>query len=287
MLILTADWHLTNKTPLCRTDDFPKNQMLKALHVFSLSIDKGYPILHAGDLFDHWKPPYEVLNNFQAIKGEAEFFSIAGNHDLPDNSISQSLRSAYGCLECSDIFHFGTANIHRDKYIIQRAHFGQPIPEPYKGMPEKRKVLMCHTLIEPSNAKKFLRDHCKGYDLVLVGDNHEAFQVNHKGQLLVSPGSLMRITAAQMNYHPAVWIWNPEHNTADLFPIPKPEGAISRDHIDKKKERDGRIASYVERLSGDLTVDLSFRDNLTQYLAANNIKRKVCKQVMRIVDAQE
>ena len=54
--ILTADIHLTDKTPVSRTDDYIQAQERKLKFLAGLSQENdNCLILCAGDVFDHWK----------------------------------------------------------------------------------------------------------------------------------------------------------------------------------------------------------------------------------------
>jgi len=88
--ILTADWHLREDTPTCRTDDFWEAQWNKVDQICQLQVKyNDCPILHAGDLFDHWKPSPFLLSTALLYLPEIgrEFWTIYGNHDLPNHSI--------------------------------------------------------------------------------------------------------------------------------------------------------------------------------------------------------
>ncbi len=93
-LILTADWHLRDETPPCRIDDFQQAQWDKINEVSSLQRKYNCPVLHAGDLFHYWKPsPWLISKAIQELPGR--FFSVAGQHDLPQHSLD--LLNKSGC----------------------------------------------------------------------------------------------------------------------------------------------------------------------------------------------
>ncbi|KKL99820.1 hypothetical protein LCGC14_1810530, partial [marine sediment metagenome] len=82
-LILTSDWHLREDTPICRTDDFWSAQWNKVDQVMALQSKYDCPILHAGDLFHHWKPsPYLLSETIDHLQG-SRFYTVYGQHDLP------------------------------------------------------------------------------------------------------------------------------------------------------------------------------------------------------------
>jgi hypothetical protein len=42
--ILTADWHLRDTQPICRTDDFWESQWIKANYIMELQRKYGCPV---------------------------------------------------------------------------------------------------------------------------------------------------------------------------------------------------------------------------------------------------
>ena len=50
-IILTADWHIREKPPICRTDDFESALWRKIDFISELSEKYNSPVIIAGDLF--------------------------------------------------------------------------------------------------------------------------------------------------------------------------------------------------------------------------------------------
>jgi hypothetical protein len=146
-----------------------------------------------------------------------------------------------------------------------------------------KEVFMWHKLIwekkappwsDAPTAKQILKEYPQ-YDLIVTGDNHASFVVEHEGRLLVNPGSLTRQTADQAKHKPSVYLWYAETNTVKRVELPIEQGVISREHIDKNKKRDARIAAFVSRLQDDWEVGVSFERNLKRFLKKNKISDKV------------
>ena len=84
--ILTGDWHLREDSPTCRTDDFWTTQWEKVDFVSDLQKKYNCQVIHSGDLFNHWKPsPYLLNKTMRHIP--KEFYTVYGNHDLPQHNI--------------------------------------------------------------------------------------------------------------------------------------------------------------------------------------------------------
>ena len=78
--ILCGDFHLREDTPVCRTDDFWAAQWDKVLEIKELQEKYKCPVIHSGDLFNHWKPsPYLLSTTMWGMP--EHFHTIYGNHD--------------------------------------------------------------------------------------------------------------------------------------------------------------------------------------------------------------
>src|SRR5688572_18895632 len=95
--ILCADLHLTLRPPLCRAD---KNWMLtqrdyllqirklqEPAHLKNhLEATAKIPVICAGDIFDRWNPPPELVN-FALRFLPNGMICVPGQHDLPNHNI--------------------------------------------------------------------------------------------------------------------------------------------------------------------------------------------------------
>lgn len=300
--VLVSDLHLTDATPVSRTDNYTEAQICKLQFLQSLSAkNNNCPILCAGDVFDHWKAsPWLCSLAFTYLP--RPFISIPGQHDLPGHSLKEFPRSALGLMEevCDPeeftiISLFGQAVVHKtpegvkDLFIL-----GVPFGElkawegrnpKFEFSPGYRYVLMLHELTwqgkRPHWDKnswtdvELLDKFGEYFDLIITGDNHGGFATHQGGSWLVNPGSMMRRNADQAEYRPRCYLYYAEENelTPVYFPIEK--GVHNREHLDVKKERDERIAAYIERMNQDWEVGLSFQRNLEAFFKENSTPRKV------------
>ena len=136
---------------------------------------------------------------------------------------------------------------------------------------------------EDPTAEEIL-DKYPQFDLIVTGHNHKTFVVEKEGRLLVNPGSLTRQTADQADHHPCVFLWYAEDNTVEEVSIPHEEGVISREHIEKKERRDGRIEEFISRLSAEYDVGLSFEENLARFEEKNKVRQSVMEIIRRAIE---
>jgi len=280
-LILTADWHLREINPVCRTDNFWDAQWKKIGFIRELQEKYGCAILHGGDFFDHWKPSPLLISN--AIKTCPKKLSICyGNHDLPQHNLDLAQKCGVNTLQIAGKVE-----------VLPGGHWGQP---PHTMMLGERKILIWHIMTWDGkrlpwpgctdlSAQEILEKY-PDYDLILTGHNHKAFVVENNGRLLVNPGSLTRQEADQENHLPSIYLWYSTSNSIVRIYLPIEKCVISREHIERKQERDLRISAFVEKLNmqnGKIS-GLDFHKSLEEFENSNNIRQSVMDIIWRAID---
>lgn len=289
--ILTSDWHLREDTPICRTDDFWKAQWSKVNFIRELQRKYDCPVIHAGDLFHHWKPsPYLISHAIRNLSGTTKdctvgFWTIYGQHDLPQNSMQQADKSGMYTLKEAGLL---TTMLHGVNY-------GEtPDKETYLKAFLPKKVMVWHHLTwqskspywdksPESSAEKILRKYAD-YDLIVTGDNHEGFVVKKDGRLLVNPGSLTRQNAKQVDYKPRIYLWDAKQNEVEPVYLLIEENVITREHLQHAQERDARIAAFVNGLDTEWEQGLNFEDNLKTFSQANKIRKPIIDLIWKAVE---
>jgi DNA repair exonuclease SbcCD nuclease subunit len=281
--ILTADWHIRADSPVCRTDDFQKAMWEKVDFVFKLAEECNAPIFLAGDLGHRPQWPNWLLEKFMDYINDykyAEDFSIIeialafGQHDLPEHNIDLFSKSGVGVL-----FQAGYISSEFDGTAF--FHYGQKIKKK-KGAD----IAIAHQMVikdkpewpgQVADSAKSLLKKFPQYRLIVSGDNHKPFVVEHEGRILVNPGSLMRTTADQIDHKPRVYLWDGEGVEPVYLPIK--QGVISREHIDIGAERDHRISAYIDRLNTKYEVGLDFKKNMVEHFDKNRTRKEITGRV--------
>ena len=274
-LILCSDMHLREDTPTCFTGDFQKEQWAAVDCITLAQMQYNCPVIHAGDLFHHWKPSPWLLS--MAIQHLPKvFYTIYGQHDLPQHNTELMSKSGIHTLNWA-----GALN------VLTTCHYGEVPNEASIYWPPNRepkvKILVWHHLTYLSKpfpratggmAEGILRKYPQ-FDLIVTGDNHTSFTVEYEGRRLVNPGNLTRQSAAQIDFKPSVWLWYAEDNSVQQVFLPIQEGVISREHLEHTEERDNRIDAFVGSLNNDWQAKMSFEDNLDEHFAVNNTRESV------------
>jgi len=278
--ILCGDIHLREDTPVCRTDDFLAAQWKKLTFISELQIQHNCPILCSGDLFDNAKPSLWLVSMVSKMI-PSNFHTVYGNHDLPNHSMKEQ--------EKCGVFNLW---INGKIKVLDGVHFNQTPEEPsitIKG----RKILVWHVMTYKSElpypgctdlkARSILHKYPE-YSMILTGDNHQPFTQEYRGRLLVNPGSMMRQTADQINYKPAVWLYYADTNTVEPVYLPIEKGVVTREHLDVLVEKENRIMAFIETLNREGLDFVNFKQNLKVFFQRNDVDQKVKDIVHEMIE---
>jgi hypothetical protein len=291
--VLSADWHIRNDRPICRIDNYITTQWNKIKFILNLSHKYGdIPILVGGDL-GH-RPVWGDSLILWALKvlGEplfdrGEIIITAGQHDLLNHRLENCYKRALGIL-----FEKGIINIHERGLL--KTGIGL-FTYPYSIKIERVNtsdinIALCHQMViksqkdklweaqEANHAKRLLKKFpC--YDLIVTGDNHQSFIAEHAGRLLVNPGSIMRMSANQIDFKPRVYLWYAETNEVEAVFLPIEKDVFDTSHLTENKERDTRIESFVDRLSNDYEIGMDYEGNLKKFFNKNKQEKQVEEKV--------
>lgn len=276
--IITADWHLRDDVPICRDDDFETEQWKKVQFVSDLQRKYNVPVIHAGDLFHHWKPsPYLLSKCLQYLPNE--FMTVFGNHDLPQHSMELAYKSGvWTLLEAGRIKvinggHWegqetGVLAINDRKIMVQHVmtFVGN---NPWPGCTDKP----AHELLESVDC-----------DLLITGHNHKTF--THRstdGKILINPGSLTRQTADQHEHEPVLFLYDAQNHDIKEVMIPHSKKVITRSHLEEAKQWDSRITAFVENLDKEWQGGANFEQVLESYIQQNELDENVIKIIKSVV----
>ena len=280
--ILSSDWHLRDSQPICRTDDFEEAQWKAVDFVSELQKKYDCPVLHAGDLYHHWKPsPYLLAKTIQHLP--QQFYSIYGNHDLPQHAIE--------LLNKCGIYVLQQAGILKTNFPskeVELCHFHQTPKQDFAD------ILVWHIMTyqgkepwpgctDPKAAKLLMKN--PSYKLILTGDNHMSFVEEYEGRHLVNPGSLTRQTAKQIDFKPSVYLYFEKSNTIERVFIPILKGVISREHIEEEESRDARIEAFISTLSTDWKIGFDFKENLKNFAKKNEVKKSTMELILNAIES--
>jgi DNA repair exonuclease SbcCD nuclease subunit len=238
------------------------------------------PILVAGDLGHRHQWPNWLLKEFMYEIDEFEFGVdigvTLGQHDIPEHNLDLWERSGVGVLLQSEYIKWVSQVIP----YATNFSYGNPISH------SDDQIAVAHQMViedkpewpgQVADSAKSLLKKFPEYKLILTGDNHKPFVVEHEGRILVNPGSMMRTTADQADHKPRVYLWDGEEVEPVYLPIE--EGVISREHIDVVQDRDSRITAYVDRLKTNYEIGLDFKKNMVEHFKVNRTRKEIESRV--------
>lgn len=296
-LILTADWHLRGDVPKARLDKqtYHHTQAAKRDYIIALAMKCECPILVAGDVGHKPEWPNWLLTSLIGVLSahKVRVLVVPGQHDLPEHRLDQWQNSGLGVLEASgavEVLVEPLNSVVIDGIQIDTAPFGEEPPEFDDSNEAQRHVLCCHRLISDKKADpnggvfvdSFIKHH-QQYDLILCGDNHKTFAKKYRDTLFLSPGSLMRMSADQIDHKPAVFLWYAETNLLRPVYLPIQADVVSREHIETKKAKEERLSAFVERMKGTGEQKLQFEKNLEGRMEEANASPRVRGKVNTVL----
>lgn len=286
--ILTADWHLREDVPACFAGDWEKYQWETIKFISDLQKKYECPVLHSGDLFHHWKPSPALLSQ-TSIRLPKEFYSVYGNHDLPQHNMS--IREKCGLY---NLIINGVASILDDGSEWEGCSWREtPTNIPYNT---DNTVLIWHKMTyqnqlpypgctEPK-ATKLLRKYNE-YNLIVTGDNHQSFVVEYDGRLLVNPGCITIQDASMIDHEPSVYLYSAQTNEVKRVKIPQHSAEFSTEHLEISKEKNERIESFISKLKSGWKVELDFEANLKRFQKKNKIKQSIMEIIYKSMDYEK
>ena len=287
--ILSADLHIRPDTPVGRIDDYFAAQEMKLNFIFDLSRKNECPILVAGDFGNKHQWPNWLLEWFIELSDGIELLLVPGQHDLPNHKLELLPRSGLGVLRADRTIKIIEKQIFflTNDYLIEPFPYGTEISH-RSASKEKRILAMAHQMVLENKplwpGQKAPKGHqllkkFPEYDLILTGDNHNAFTVEYKGRCLVNPGSMMRMTAAQEDHQPRVYLWWAKNNKIQPVYLPIEPNVISRVHIDIVKDRKSRMTALVNRVKDDVEIALSYKHNLENHFNKHKTRKRTIEKV--------
>ncbi len=307
--ILTSDWHIRGDSPICRTDDYITAQAKKIEFILDLGNQYSCPILIAGDVGHRPIWGDKLLNSILILlkhhleHGDSEciteIIAVAGQHDLINHKLDKIEEGGIGVLSKSlknfnimsgDFYCLGTNRLYPAPYSIAVYIPADIKSKSLRKFQNSKTIILAHQMViktqkdklwpeqQAHSGKWFLKKYpC--YDLIISGDNHQSFVVEYEGRLLVNPGSMMRMTANQIDHKPSVYLWYAESNTVERVYLPIEKGVISREHIEESQQRDMRIESFVNRLKDVEELGLSYEKNMEEFLFKNQVKKRIREKI--------
>ena len=280
--IAISDLHLSLLPPACRADkDWMQVQAHYLQQVKDWAQADQLPILCAGDIFDRWNAPPELIN-FALEHLPDNMICVPGQHDLPLHRMDLMHRSGYGVLantskirdlsgktsDCcrwiqvsgfgweQDIFFRPKQDDHRLIQIALIHRYVWTADKKYPGAPATANVAA-------------LGKALKGYDIAICGDNHQGFLAQAGGCRVLNVGGFIRRKSDELDYEPAVGIIYSDGTVKRR----RLDTSIDRFHEPGKerKEIPFDMKAFLDGLEGLGEHGLDFQEAVKNYLELEKV----------------
>lgn len=294
--IALSDIHLSAIAPSARNDaDWYSAMARPWVEIKALANKHSCPILCAGDVFDKWNPPPELINF--AIRTLPKMYAIPGQHDLPYHRYSDIQRSAYWTLvECGTLIDLKPGKMEpvSDWFAVMGfpwTHEPKPwvMGEPIQGF----NIALVHKYVwtkktgypgAPLDGHLFkFRASLKGYRVACVGDNHQGSLTLDGKTTVLNCGGLLRRKTDEKDYKPSVGlIWNNGHVSRHYLDTSE-DVLLEKVDLVNALEVDGGFNQYLDtmRALGNSTLDFieAVQEAMEQRQASSEIRRIVAKHL--------
>lgn len=311
--LLTGDWHISDKTPVNRTDDYVDALKNKVGYILNFATDNFISaILQPGDLFDVHNASYDIvewmIRLFHSRNFNVPIIGCLGQHDQRYHKQGNK-NTASGCFYAA-VDNLGSKVISNDKPIvyieqytktpihIYGASFGEDIPKIEN--PSAFNILVTHRMItkggplwEGQEGNTEALDLLKStkFRLIVSGDNHNAFKEAYRMRYLVNCGSLMRSKIDQKNHKPIMYVYNTETNELKEHLIPCAEVIDVFDFEKKMNEeiRDEKMERFIKTITTKQSHSMSFTENLINTIKAMKLPettKEILDEVLASIGGQ-
>lgn len=292
--VLCSDIHLSMKPPAARAgepDWFAA--MARPLREMSrLANDLGVGVVCAGDIFDRWNSPPELINF--ALQELPRMWAIPGQHDLPCHRLEDVDRSAFNTLMRADkvvplsLIPVSVGQWLRcGEWLLYGFPWGQGIVDPptrgdgfYRTSGRKTLAVVHQYVHKPDASYPGAKDldridvveelRLTAYTAAAFGDNHIGF--TSRNSTIMNCGGLMRRASDEGGRRPMVGIlFDSGHiepyyldTSADVFePVAKaPVTAGANEDFE----------GFLKRLADLQSDPLDFHEQLTRAAAGHGVE---------------
>ena len=306
LAIVCADIHLSMKPPTARSGEkcWFKSMWRPLNQIKQLREHWGIPVLIAGDLFDRWNSPPELVTfAMRCLTAGVQFgvYAIAGQHDLPYHAEADLHKSALGILVeagCVTLVPPEGLCVLRSPFQNVRVHgFGWNVPvQPLVGDKTKTVISVClhHAYRFDRSANAYTNApltglvspaEYSGYDFLITGDNHISWQYElNSGTKCWNPGSLMRRTTDQAAHRPRVGLLYADRIESVYLDTSGESFNASAVEVVSPANPMLSLTEFMTKLQELKSTAIDFGESIMRYLDDNEVSPEAKKYVMEALE---
>ena len=292
--ILCSDLHLSHTAPVARSlEPSWYDAMARALgELNDLTEDHHAPVICAGDIFDRWNSPPELINF--AIKHLPNMYAVPGQHDLPHHRLEDVKRSAYWTLvEAGVVVHLDKVGDGGGELMLYPFPWGKEIKPCVREAGSKIiHIAVAHQYVwegqskydgapKEANLSRFEKQ-LEGYDVAVFGDNHKGFMASTPNCTVFNCGTFLRRKADEIGYKPQVGLLyddgmvKPHYLDTSQDKIESIEKTTANDELDITA-----FMAELNELGGDV---LDFETAIERYVEKNGVTKPIREIIQRVLE---
>ncbi len=292
--VCCSDIHLSLKPPIARSKEKSWLGCLAygLLQINELCQKHKAPLIIAGDIFDRWNMPAELIN-WAIDQFPQPTYAVPGNHDLPMHQEDLIHRSAYSTLvqagSIRQLSYKGPRAIgtHADIFVYATPFDGEV---PKKLDCNGLHICVIHQYLwvpgcayngatQDSRLSKWARKF-RDFDVVIVGDNHAAFDRTLKsGTHVINCGTVFRRKSTEALYKPRVGLIYSNGDVAEHRLDCSQDKLWLVRGLEHKEAEEEDMGDVMDALSGLEKTSANFRDAVLEAVRIKGYK-KIVKQLL-------
>lgn len=275
LAVCVADIHATLKPPVARSKEKDWKRTLRGYFEQLKDISNGMPIICAGDVFDKWNAPVELVNFL--IHYMPQMISVAGNHDCPNHQYRDLDKSAYWTLVQAGTIKNLTPNLP-ETLVTSTPITLWGFPAGFEVTPCEHphdltlEIAVVHSMIwtaettftnAPEDRRlKAYKNKLSGYDIAIFGDNHKPFMhwIAEGKTKVYNCGAFIRRTTKELEHRPSVGVIYSDGAMERQY-LDITGDVIEDNHITRRKEVENAKAEvFIDNLKHLSDTKISFRE---------------------------
>lgn len=300
--VVAADIHLSHAPPAVRSHepDWYATQAGYLTQVARVLQGQPYgtPLIISGDIFDRWNAPAELIN--LALEHLPPCYAVPGNHDLSHHSYEDIKKSAfYTLVQAGKVSLLPPGkSLVADRGPTPVRMWGfpygyepRPLREPF---PLYQDIAVCHCFVwtdrtgfpgaPESGRLGAFRKKVTGYDVVVVGDNHQPFTYSKDPPYVINCGGLMRRTSRERDHEPRVWLVRADNRIEPVFLDTASDVFTETADCEEVSISGKPLAEFMQELREGHECAVSFEVAVGQYLRQENVDAEVSRLVLSWLD---
>lgn len=290
--ILTGDFHIRLDQPISRIDNFLETQKQILKFIVDQTIKNKAMCLCTGDIFHKAKSK----NNEESIILLADIFkpiniySVAGNHDLINHSLSYFDKSSIGVISRLDNWFFQKEKIFNDD-LVRFFNFGEKIKN--CNIKDKIKIAVIHKYVGEKDNPFFMKN--KGieaqklldkydYDYFITGDNHQSFIYEKDNRFVINCGCITRQRLNEKDYRLSIYLLDTDKQKIETIYLPDNLDVVQNTYqVVTQEDRENNIDSFIELCEKENNNIFDFESSLLDYCYKNNVLDEVENEIKNVL----